>query len=139
MSGNVLEWCWDYCGSYTSDAKMDPTGAVSSGDGRVVRGRGWLYDASSARSACRSEYGPSSRGVIIGFRLVQSGLSSRRFIDKLHHKHLPRDYTLKITNCNLQFRPVFTIIQRNTKGSFNVFQNNKKTAWLGERAPCQIL
>ena len=36
MSGNVLEWCWDRVGNYTSEAKTDPTGA-SSGTDRISR------------------------------------------------------------------------------------------------------
>ena len=27
-SGNVFEWCWDFCGTFPSGAQMDPTGGA---------------------------------------------------------------------------------------------------------------
>ena len=38
MSGNVLEWCWDWYGSYSSEES--PAGP-DSGELRVTRGGGW--------------------------------------------------------------------------------------------------
>jgi formylglycine-generating enzyme required for sulfatase activity len=39
MSGNILEWCWDWYRPYTSDAQTNPTGPADSAYGaRVVRG-----------------------------------------------------------------------------------------------------
>ena len=29
MSGNVLEWCWDWYGSFSSVAETDPLSAMS--------------------------------------------------------------------------------------------------------------
>jgi len=70
MSGNVAEWCWDWYGSYSSGAQIDPTGA-STGSSRVTRGGSWYDSAADVRSAYRNLGNPSSRGVIIGFRIVR--------------------------------------------------------------------
>jgi formylglycine-generating enzyme required for sulfatase activity/uncharacterized protein YjdB len=37
MSGNVMEWCWDWRGDYSSGAQTDPQGAAS-GAHRIIRG-----------------------------------------------------------------------------------------------------
>jgi formylglycine-generating enzyme required for sulfatase activity len=78
MSGTVWEWCWDWYGSYSSDAQTDPAGAVS-GTGRVERGGGWDYSAGYVRSAFRDGYNPGGRYYLypyvrynlVGFRLVR--------------------------------------------------------------------
>jgi len=70
MSGNVWEWCWDWYGSYTSAAQMNPMGAAA-GSFRVLRGGCWLDSASDARSSFRSYYYPSYGNYIVGFRLVR--------------------------------------------------------------------
>jgi len=70
MSGNVLEWCWDWYGSYSSGAQTDPMGA-SSGSFRVLRGGSWDYSAVYLRSAYRYYFSPFSRYYVLGFRLVR--------------------------------------------------------------------
>jgi uncharacterized repeat protein (TIGR02543 family) len=70
MSGNVFEWCWDWLGSYTNEAQLDPVGAVY-GSGRVIRGGGWHVLATLVRSAHRADYTPSDGDYFIGFRLVR--------------------------------------------------------------------
>lgn len=71
MSGNVLEWCSDWKGNYTSSPAVDPTGA-DSGDIRVLRGGCFHYSARSCRVASRDGSLPSFRHYGIGFRLVLS-------------------------------------------------------------------
>ncbi|HPH02891.1 MAG TPA: SUMF1/EgtB/PvdO family nonheme iron enzyme [Spirochaetota bacterium] len=71
MSGNVLEWCWDWYGSYESGAATNPRGA-SSGSYRVRRGGSWINDASGVRVADRNCLAPTHRFFNLGFRVVRS-------------------------------------------------------------------
>jgi formylglycine-generating enzyme required for sulfatase activity len=71
MHGNVWEWCWDRFAEYSSEAQIDPTGAVC-GNKRVVHGGGW-YDY---ELYLRSDYryfgdDPSSKSFKVGFRLAR--------------------------------------------------------------------
>jgi len=70
MHGNVWEWCWDWYGSYSSGAQIDPMGA-SSGTYRVLRGGSWFSSAERLRSAIRYYYSPYIRDGDLGFRLVR--------------------------------------------------------------------
>lgn len=69
MSGNVMEWCQDWYGSYSSAAVTDPQGA-SSGSYRVIRGGSW--DNYAARCRCTNrDYGtPMITNNYLGLRLV---------------------------------------------------------------------
>ena len=69
MSGNVLEWCGDWYGSYSSSAQTNPTGP-SSGSYRVLRGGGWNYGARGCRVSYRFGNYPSARLSRCGFRVV---------------------------------------------------------------------
>jgi len=76
MPGNVCEWCWDWYGAYTSEAKTDPRGAavdeLFNGSKRVRRGGSWKYNGQDLRSAARdSGIVPHSRSYDLGFRLVR--------------------------------------------------------------------
>ena len=66
MHGNVIEWCSDLYGDYSSGSSSDPTGATTGGD-RVFRGGSWLNFA-RCRSAYRVSGTPGVRGNGLGFR-----------------------------------------------------------------------
>ena len=69
MTGNVWEWCSDWCGSYSSSLQTDPEGP-SSGEYRVLRGGSWLDNALGCRVAHRSRSTPDSRYFNCGLRLA---------------------------------------------------------------------
>ena len=69
MSGNVKEWCQDWYGDYSSDSQENPIGP-SFGDGRVVRGGGHNFDASSCSVTRRSEVTPDFSIEGLGLRLA---------------------------------------------------------------------
>ena len=69
MSGNVLEWCSDWYGSYSAGAQTNPQGP-SSGSFRVLRGGSWYRSARDCRVSYRSSNGPNYGINIFGLRLV---------------------------------------------------------------------
>ncbi len=76
LSGNVYEWCWDWydAGYYEECLQngviLNPAGAKSSADGRVIRGGSWIINAENCRVAFRYRYFPGYRDNSVGFRLV---------------------------------------------------------------------
>ena len=70
MSGNVMEWCWDWYDVYTGGAEIDPMGA-SSGADRILRGGSWYFTASNARIEVRNYGPPFFRAYYTGFRVVR--------------------------------------------------------------------
>jgi formylglycine-generating enzyme required for sulfatase activity len=70
MHGNVLEWCWDWYGSYPSEPHIDPVGPPA-GNIRVMRGGSMLDVALFLRSAYRGGYAPGDRYQIVGFRCAR--------------------------------------------------------------------
>ncbi len=69
MSGNVLEWCSDWYGSYSSSSQTNPTGA-SSGSDRVSRGGSWCNFAGLCRVSDRNCRTPDNWNYDLGLRLV---------------------------------------------------------------------
>lgn len=69
MSGNVWEWCSDWCGSYSSSSQTNPRGE-SSGSERVLRGGGWGFTAHYCRVSDRGSSEPGRSGNNAGLRLV---------------------------------------------------------------------
>jgi formylglycine-generating enzyme len=70
-SGNVQEWCWDWYGTpYGQPTTTDPIGPTT-GTYRVLRGGGWLDNASSGRCANRGYGNPNTVSDDVGFRCVQ--------------------------------------------------------------------
>jgi formylglycine-generating enzyme required for sulfatase activity len=69
MHGNVLEWCSDWYGAYSTAAQTNPTGPAS-GAARILRGGSWNGYARSCRSPTRGTDGPGRNVNDTGFRLA---------------------------------------------------------------------
>ena len=71
MSGNVLEWCQDWFGTYTAGAQANPTGP-SDGYYRVLRGGSRGSGPPRCRASDRNYDTPGLRTDDIGFRVARS-------------------------------------------------------------------
>ena len=72
MTGNVSEWCYD---GYTPTIKSDtgPTGVITEGSYRVVRGGSWLSSAAWSTVIYRYEFElPYETNYFFGFRVVRT-------------------------------------------------------------------
>ena len=69
MSGNVLEWCQDWYGVYSSSGQTNPQGP-STGSYRVNRGGSWNSIARVCRVSNRDCYDPAYRYNCLGLRLA---------------------------------------------------------------------
>jgi formylglycine-generating enzyme len=69
MSGNILEWCYDWYGHYSGGSVTDPKGPKH-GHFRMARGGSWRMDSSVGRSAARAGGSQGRRDYTIGFRLA---------------------------------------------------------------------
>ena len=70
MSGNVVEWCSDWYGNYSSSAQTNPY--KNSGSGRVVRGGGYGGVAMFTRVAFRYVFSPTFTFYDLGFRIART-------------------------------------------------------------------
>ena len=69
MSGNVYEWCWDWFGSYSSEAQTDPRGK-GSGNDRVLRGGSCLSYYNYMETTYRAYDKPYESYNSYGFRVL---------------------------------------------------------------------
>lgn len=69
MTGNVLDWCQDWYGSYSSNFQTNPQGP-SSGSKRVTRGGSCFGTANYCRVSVRIDWSPNEPMRGIGFRVV---------------------------------------------------------------------
>ena len=70
MSGNVLEWCQDWYGSFTSEVQTDPVGPAT-GSNRVYHSGCWDYPAHGCRVSFRYYSSPTYAGSNrLGLRLA---------------------------------------------------------------------
>ena len=74
MSGNVYEWCQDWCGDYSSNSQTNPLGPLvpSSGSFRVFRGGGCSNSAWYCRVSNRDWISPDNSFSNLGLRLALS-------------------------------------------------------------------
>lgn len=72
MYGNAAEWCWDWYEEYNSNPVTNPTGPVSGdGNGKIVRGGSAQSSEASVNSWIRTDFHPTMRERMIGFRVVR--------------------------------------------------------------------
>ena len=71
MHGNVMEWCNDWYGLYTTTTKKNPQG-TNIGKDKIVRGGSFKNPAKLCRSAMRIKGDPLYENSQVGFRLVKS-------------------------------------------------------------------
>jgi len=69
MSGNVMEWCFDWYGGVPNDSGADFFGAEL-GTIRIMRGGSWFYEAEGCEVSSRTGNFPYSKGNNVGFRIV---------------------------------------------------------------------
>jgi formylglycine-generating enzyme len=65
MSGNVIEWCWDWYSDFTAAAQVDPRGPAK-GEYKLFRGGNWLSIATHVRPT-RRDYAQGV-GFMFGLR-----------------------------------------------------------------------
>lgn len=71
MTGNVLEWCQDFYGSYDYEPQVNPVGPES-GYTNVVRGGAWDLSMTSCHVTCRYSFDPYERIDNLGLRIVMN-------------------------------------------------------------------
>lgn len=74
MSGNVLEWCWDFrANDYYADGQVDPTGPVTSSDNEKRITRGGAFTNSALGSEVYYRFGSEpTLGTYQGFRVCRT-------------------------------------------------------------------
>jgi formylglycine-generating enzyme required for sulfatase activity len=71
ITGNIIEWCYDWYGNYPGGSVTDPTGPRH-GYYRIARGGSWRTEERTCRSAARSGGSAARLDYTIGFRLALS-------------------------------------------------------------------
>jgi hypothetical protein len=104
MSGNVIEWCWDRWGYYTSASQTDPQGPAD-GPQRDLRGGHWGMYATESRVKYRSSGVTAQRIGNIGFRCIRSQQSGT---DVKVGNELPQSFGMEQNYPN-PFNPSTTI------------------------------
>ncbi len=69
MTGNVLEWCWDWIATTPNQPVTDYVGSTTN-TYHAVRGGAWSLPWVSCRSSWRNYYPSNARSSDLGFRIV---------------------------------------------------------------------
>ncbi len=72
MTGNVLEFCWDWLGEHRDSAKGKPYVGPKIGEGRVAKGGAWSEETCFYYVGDRYSFDPNEAYDYLGFRIVQS-------------------------------------------------------------------
>ena len=72
MSGNALEWCWDWYGEYIDNSKKEVAQGPSFGDGRVMRGGSYHDSTLFYCTGDRYAYDPNEAYPFMSFRIAKS-------------------------------------------------------------------
>ena len=72
MSGNVMEWTWDFYGELDTGDATDPKGPSGGDWGRVYRGGSFNLPVDFCRSSARSAFWPDGGDEFVGVRLVRT-------------------------------------------------------------------
>ena len=77
MSGNVMEWCWDWYAPYSGQtANLDnprgPSASSLSTPARIRRGGSWGNIANNILNVARGNASPSDANYVNGFRIVRN-------------------------------------------------------------------
>jgi len=87
VAGNVGEWCWDWKGTYPTEAETDSRGE-DSGLSRVLRGGGWMAGIADCRVAFRSGNFPAESDSDLGFRVTRCPFTRMSKNAELHDPDL---------------------------------------------------
>lgn len=78
MSGNVLEFVWDWMANYKSVAPGDMAAGPEAGSQRVSRGGSWSIYTPFCYAGDRYSYDPNEVYNYFGFRIAQSGATESK-------------------------------------------------------------
>ena len=71
ISGNVMEWCWDWFAVFGKDEQNNPSGPLS-GKERIIRGGSFFYAPEYCHPGYRHKLEPWMKLLSLGFRVVRS-------------------------------------------------------------------
>ncbi len=97
FSTKVENWCYDWYGPYTSNAKTDPLG-YTDGDLRVTRGGSYRSEQKTLFASNRSANVPEDRNRVVSFRTVQGDLPAGTLLQERPVRQWARDVSQKAYN-----------------------------------------
>jgi formylglycine-generating enzyme required for sulfatase activity len=71
MSGNIMEWCWDWLDKYPSAAQTNPVGPAT-GTLRIIRGGSWSTREAFCVVQARYKNDPQVHAINLGFRVARN-------------------------------------------------------------------